>query len=158
MAYRLKSRRSTLRPTFAGGAAYRLVAGAMAALSAAPLVFGMGIGAASAQDAQFPFGAELTLDANPMRGSKKMPTLEIGAAGEAKVDLWCKRTQGQFSVAGDTVIFIPGPLQDNGCPADRAMADDALFGALSAATNWKRQGDVLVLTGATTLRFRLNTN
>lgn len=111
-----------------------------------------------AADGEFPFGMELTLDANPMRGSKRLPTLEIGQNGEARVELWCKGAQGQFSVANNTVIFIPGPLQDRSCAPDRAMADDALYGALAAATAWKRSGDILTFTGATSLRFRLNTN
>lgn len=111
-----------------------------------------------AAEGDFPFGAELTLDASPMRGSKRLPTLEIGQNGEARVELWCKGAMGQFSVAGNTVIFISGPLQDRSCAPDRAMADDALYGALAAATAWKRNGDILTFTGATSLRFQLNTN
>ena len=47
-----------------------------------------------------------------------MPTLEIGDNGEATLDLWCKSGKGQFSVAGNTVIFVPGPMEDRGCPPD----------------------------------------
>ena len=59
-------------------------------------------------DEGFPFGFEMTLDALPQPGSKRIPTLEIGDNGEAKLDLWCKTGTGQFSVAGNTVIFVPG--------------------------------------------------
>ena len=38
----------------------------------------------------FPFGHELLLDASPMRGSKKVPMLDIGDAGTAEIELWCK--------------------------------------------------------------------
>src|SRR5271156_338567 len=64
----------------------------------------------------FPFGFEMTLATANQPGSKRLPTLEIGDNGEAKLDLWCKSGTGQFSVAGNTVIFVPGQLQDRDCP------------------------------------------
>lgn len=111
-----------------------------------------------AQDSGFPFGSEMTLDAAPMRGSKRIPVLEIGHNGEAQLDLYCKRARGQFSVANDTVIFIAGNVEDASCPADRAQADDAVLAALQNATNWRRQGDYVSFVGSRTLRFHLNTN
>ena len=116
-------------------------------------------GAATAQAAsEFQFGTEMTLDAAPQPGSKKIPTLEIGESGEAVLDLWCKSGKGQFSVANDTVIFVPGAMEDRGCTPARSQADDALVATLSDAVNWRRQGDFLSFVGAKTLRFRLNTN
>lgn len=106
----------------------------------------------------FPFSSELMLDAAPMRGSKRVPNLEIGRNGEVIIELWCKGARGQFSVAGETVVFVPGPVEDRGCPADRAAADDALLATLAEATTWRRQGDTLVLNGSRPLRFRLNAN
>ena len=107
---------------------------------------------------EFPFGLEMTLEAKPQRGSKKIPTLEIGDRGEATLDLWCKAGKGQFSVANDSVIFVPGAMEDRGCSPERAQADDELLNALSAAATWKRQGDFVSFVGAKTLRFRINTN
>jgi len=109
-------------------------------------------------DGEFPFGLEMTLDAARQPGSKRIPTLEIGDSGEAILELWCKAGKGQFSVAGNTVIFTPGPLEDRACPAARAQADDDLVAALSAAATWKRQGDLVSFLGTRPLRFRLNTN
>jgi hypothetical protein len=106
----------------------------------------------------FPFGFEMTLDAAPQPGSKRIPTLEIGDNGEAKLDLWCKSGTGQFSVAGNTVIFVPGQLQNRDCPPARAQADDELLGALSEATTWRRRGDSVSFAGTKALRFRINTN
>jgi hypothetical protein len=106
----------------------------------------------------FPFGMEMTLDAARQAGSKRIPDLDIGENGEVVLELWCKGGKGQFSVAGDTVIFIAGPMQDRGCPPDRAQLDDDLVAALSQATTWKRQGDLVSFIGTRTLRFRLNTN
>jgi hypothetical protein len=113
--------------------------------------------AARAEDG-FPFGFEMTLDVLPQPGSKRIPTLEIGDNGEAKLDLWCKTGAGQFSVAGNTVIFVPGQLQDRDCTPARAQADDDLVAALSEATAWRRRGDSVSFAGTRVLRFRINTN
>jgi hypothetical protein len=107
---------------------------------------------------EFPFGLEMTLEAQPQPGSKRVPNLEIGDNGEVRLELWCKGGTGQFSVAGATVVFVPGAIDNRNCAADRAQADDALIAALSAATNWSRQGDYASFSGVQTLRFRLNSN
>ena len=107
---------------------------------------------------EFPFGLEMTLDVAPQPGSKRLPTLEIGDSGEARLELWCKGGKGQFSVAGNTVIFVAGPLEDRACAPARAQADDDLVAALSEAATWKRQGDFVSFIGTKPLRFRLNTN
>src|SRR5438128_8262344 len=109
-------------------------------------------------DDGFPFGLEMTLDAARQPGSKRLPTLEIGDAGEAILELWCKGGKGQFAVAGNTVIFVAGPLEDRSCPPARAQADDELVAGLSEAATWKRQGDLISFIGTKPLRFRLNTN
>jgi hypothetical protein len=127
----------------------------LAALAA--IVAVSGVRPSSAQEG-FPFGSELTLDAAPMRGSKRVPNLEIGRNGDVVIELWCKGARGEFAVANESVVFVPGPVEDRGCPADRAAADDALLAAIAEAATWRRQGDVLVLAGSRQLRFRLNTN
>ena len=82
----------------------------------------------------------------------------IGDSGEAVLELWCKGGKGQFSVAGNTVIFVAGELEDRACPPARAQADDDLVAALGEAATWQRQGDFVSFIGAKTLRFRLDTN
>ncbi|WP_369720931.1 META domain-containing protein [Bradyrhizobium sp. LLZ17] len=106
----------------------------------------------------FPFGTEMTLEALPQPGSKRIPNIEIGDNGEVVLELWCKAGRGQFSVAGNTVIFVPGPIQDRSCPPAKAQADDDLVAALAAVETWKRQGDMLTLIGPKPLRFRTNGN
>ena len=106
----------------------------------------------------FPFGMEMTLDALPQPGSKRIPDLDIGDNGEVVLELWCKGGKGQFSVAGNTVVFVPGPIENRACPPARAQADDDLIAALSEATTWQRRGDSVAFIGTRTLRFRLNTN
>ena len=109
-------------------------------------------------DDGFPFGFEMTLDVNRQPGSKRLPMLDIGDNGEATLELWCKAGKGQFSVAGNTVIFVPGPLEDRACPPAKAQADDELVAALSEAATWKREGDTVSFIGTRPLRFHINTN
>jgi heat shock protein HslJ len=100
----------------------------------------------------------MTLETRPQPGTKRMPTLEIGDNGEATLDLWCKSGKGQFSVAGNTVVFVPGPMRENACSPDRVAADDDVIAALTEAANWKRQGDEVSFIGTKSVRFRINTN
>ena len=74
------------------------------------------------------------------------------------LELWCKGGKGQFSVAGNSVIFVPGAMENRLCPPDRAQQDDELIAALAEAGTWKRQGDFVSFIGTKTLRFRINTN
>lgn len=128
--------------------AFVLMTGIAVLVDAAPVV---------AQEG-FPFGSELTLEAAPMRGSKRIPSLDIRANGAVGIELWCKGARGQFAVANDTIVFVQGQVDDRNCPPDRAAADDALLAALSDVATWRMQGDVLVLAGSRQLRFKLNTN
>jgi len=112
----------------------------------------------SRADDGLPFGLEMTLDVGRQPGSKRIPNLEIGDAGEVVLELWCKGGKGQFSVAGNTVIFLAEPLENRSCPPARAQADDDLVAALSQASTWNRQGDFVTFIGTKALRFRINTN
>ena len=127
-------------------------------LVAAVVVSAAFFGAAPAMAQEFPFGLEMTLEAAPMPGSKRIPSLDIGDNGEVELELWCKGGKGQFSVAGNTIVFVPGAMEERSCPADRAQADDDLLAALAAAATWRRQGDFITLMGSKALRFRINTN
>src|SRR3954469_2506580 len=101
--------------------AKRAVAGVVATL----LMSGVPLAAASAEE--FPFGMEMTLDALPQPGSKRVPDLDIGDHGEVVLELWCKGGKGQFSVAGNTIIFIATQIDDRNCAPGRAQADDDLI-------------------------------
>jgi heat shock protein HslJ len=127
-------------------------------LAAAVALFAALLGAAPAQAQEFPFGLEMTLEAARMPGSKRIPSLDIGDNGEVVLELWCKGGKGQFSVAGNTIIFVPGAMENRACPPDRAQADDDLIAALGDAATWQRRGDFITLIGSKQLRFRINTN
>jgi heat shock protein HslJ len=100
----------------------------------------------------------MRLDANPMRGSKRVPVLEIEANGQAAIDLWCNSLTAQFVVAQDTVTILTGEKTDRSCPPDRQRGDEEMLSALSEVTSWRRNGAFLDLIGPKRLRFRLNTN
>jgi heat shock protein HslJ len=106
----------------------------------------------------FPFGMELLLDVDPMRGSKKIPILDIGRNGAADIELWCNSVKAQLVIAGNTVTIITGEMSARQCPPDRVRADDELLAALNQATNWRMDGSALVFTGGKELKFRVQTN
>jgi heat shock protein HslJ len=111
-----------------------------------------------AQQHEFPFDRELILDVRPMPGSKRIPNLDIAANGTIALEMWCDRVDGQLVVAGDTITVITGQPSGRPCPADRARGDSELLDALNAVTNWRRQGDTVLLVGPRTLRFRVPSN
>jgi len=112
--------------------------------------------AAHAQE--FPFESELLLDARPLPGSKRIPNLEISANGTIALEMWCNRVDGQVVVAGDTITVITGQPTERACSPERARGYTELLEALNGVTNWRRQGDTVVLVGPKTLRFKVPTN
>ena len=113
---------------------------------------------AAAQAQEFPFESELLLDARPLPGSKRIPNMEVGANGAIALEMWCNRVDGQVVVAGDTITVITGQPTERACPPDRVRSDTELLEALNGVTNWRRQGDTVVLVGPKTLRFKVPTN
>ena len=114
---------------------------------------------AVAQGAQgFPFGRELRMEARPLKGSKRVPFVEIAENGTAVIDMWCDSVQSQFVVAADTITVLIGQKTQRNCTPEQARADGELLDALQHATNWKREGDGVVLLGARPLKFRPSTN
>jgi heat shock protein HslJ len=113
--------------------------------------------AALAQN-EFPFDSELILDTAPMRGSKRIPNMDVAASGAIALEMWCNRIEGQLVVAADTVTVMTGQATQRDCPPERAQGDADLIAALTEVTNWRRQGDTLVLIGPRTLRFKVPSN
>ena len=106
----------------------------------------------------FPYNSELVLDAKPMRGSKRIPMLVIGAQGDTSIEAWCNTVKAQMVVAGDTLTILTGGKTEEQCAAERVRADDEFLAALTEVTHWRRDGDVLTLRGAKTLRFHTLTH
>ena len=106
----------------------------------------------------FPFGSELMLDAVPMHGSKRVPTIEIEDNGTASIDLWCTSVKAQATVDDAALTIVPGDAPAAPCDPDRQARDADLLAKLGQVTGWRRSGEVIELTGAASLRFRLMTN
>jgi heat shock protein HslJ len=106
----------------------------------------------------FPFGSELMLDAAPMHGSRRVPMIEIEDDGTASIDLWCASLKAQATINNAALTIVPGDAQPAQCDPDRQARDADLLAALTQVTGWRKSGDVIELTGATPLRFRLMTN
>ena len=130
----------------------RLIAGPLAGL-----VLCVG-SAASAAESNFPEDTTLLLEAKPMKGSKRVPILQIETKGKASFDLWCTRVPAQFVVVGDTVTILLGTPSRQQCDTERADADEDLLASLQAVSTWSRRGDVVVFEGERPLRFRIATN
>jgi heat shock protein HslJ len=137
--------------------AYRLGCVRNCVVALAVCVLG-GTVAADAAERGFPYNSELMMDAKPIRGSKRVPMLVIGAKGEAKIEGWCNNTEAQLVVAADTLTILTGASTEQQCPAERMRADQDLMAVLMEITHWRRDGDVLTLRGTKTLRFRTMTN
>ena len=111
-----------------------------------------------AADSTFPFDKELLLDVKPMKGSKRVPILGIGPKGETAIDLWCNSVEAQIVVVDSTITILTGQKTERQCDPARMRGDDDLLAALQQVTSWRREGDVLMLRGGKTLRFRQATN
>jgi heat shock protein HslJ len=120
---------------------------------------GLFISAACARAQEdFPFEHELMLDARPMKGSKRIPTLSVEPDGTATIDLWCNTMQAQINVNGDAISISAGEKGNQSCAPERQQADEDLASALTSVTSWRWDGESLLLIGQKTLRFRQQTN
>jgi heat shock protein HslJ len=117
-----------------------------------------GASAARAADHGFPYDSTLLLETKPMKGSKRVPVLQIEERGGAAIDLWCNRVQAQLVVVDNTITVILGASTEKQCEPDRVQADEDLKDILQQVANWRRDGDLLVLQGDRSLRFRLSSN
>jgi heat shock protein HslJ len=113
---------------------------------------------AAAADAAFPFGSELVFDGKPMRGTKRLPMIEIEQNGTASIDLWCGSLTAQAAVGNGTITITPGTRDNGQCTPDRVASDDDLLDMLAHVTGWRRRGDAVEFSGAATLRYHLMTN
>ena len=76
------------------------------------------VGSAHASDS-FPFGSELMLDSAPIRGSKRVPMIEIEENGTASIDLWCSSATAQATVGDAAITIVPGDAAPAQCEPER---------------------------------------
>ena len=74
------------------------------------------------------------------------------------IDLWCASARAQATVGDNSITIAPGDLQSPQCDPERQSRDEKLLAALMQVTNWRRNGELIELLGATPLRFRAMTN
>jgi heat shock protein HslJ len=122
-----------------------------------PVLFGIAA-AAVAAEMNFPFDQELLLDTAPMRGSKRVPSIEVRSNGVAAIDLWCATGQGSVRLEGTSISIVPYSMQQPTCPPERMQRDAGMLSALTQITTWRREGDSVVLIGPQVLRYRMSTN
>jgi heat shock protein HslJ len=127
----------------------------LAGLLVASLIAG---GPAIAADHGFPYDGLLLLEAKPMKGSKKVPILQIESNGQASFDLWCNKVAAQLIVVDNTLTILLGAETERQCEPERMQADEDLKMTLQQVANWRRDGDLLVLQGERSLRFHLSSN
>jgi heat shock protein HslJ len=127
-------------------------------LVAATMVAGaVTCGAALAAE-DFPFGHVFVLEAEPVAGAAHAPSLDIDAKGSAKIKLWCNDVDGQLYVKDEQITIMTSDETERSCSHELAAADEDMLARFSGVVVWRREGDMLLLSGAGTLRFRLKTN
>jgi hypothetical protein len=126
-------------------------------LLTALLLCGFSDGARAAEKS-FPFDHELRFDANPQRGSKRLPGLQIAKNGTVEIDLWCASGRGQAVIVDKSLAIVPTALKDNQCSQERLRLDEEFLMHLTQVTAWKWEGDLIVLIGPKPLRFRPASN
>ena len=114
----------------------------------------------------FPFDQELLLDVRPMPPVKRVPVLLVEPNGAATIDLWCQTVKGRVQLSDSAIRIEPGPLpvglprymSDGQCTPERMQADQQMLAEMTQVTGWRRHGEAVVLSGPTTLKFRLSTH
>jgi heat shock protein HslJ len=112
----------------------------------------------AASDSMFPFGQDLMLDARPMKGSKRLPLLDIQENGATEIDLWCNSVQAQAVISRNAITITTGEKTERQCDPERMRGDDDMLSVLSQVTNWRLSGDTLILSGPRTIKFRMESN
>jgi hypothetical protein len=114
----------------------------------------------------FPFDQELLLDAPPMRPGKRIPILTVEANGNARIDLWCRTVPARVEIADVAIKIEAGPLPEElpamqgagQCTQERIKADEEMLASIIQVTEWRRDGDAILLIGPATMKFRPATN
>jgi heat shock protein HslJ len=141
------------------GCRHRNVTRGITCLAAAlAILSGVSAAPALAQGRSFPFDHELRFDANPMRGSKRVPGLQVSARGDVEIDLWCVSGTGRAVIAENSITIVPTAMRDNQCSEERLLMDKALLEQLTQVTSWRWEGQMLVLVGPQPLRYRPASN
>lgn len=111
---------------------------------------------------EFPYERELILEARRMGVAKRMPMLTVEPNGKAVIDLWCKTIDARVEIGEGTIRIDAAPLPEEmpqmmapgQCSPERMQADQDMLASLAQATQWRIQGQLVVLNSPGELRFR----
>jgi hypothetical protein len=143
--------------------------GTVALMACAVMSGALGLGGPAQAQAEFPYDQVLLLDVAPMRPLKRVPILTVAADGSATVELWCRTASARVQIS-DTAIKIetaplpealPQYMSEGQCSDARVQADTETLQTLTQVTEWRRQGDGVVLNGPNSpepMRFRASSH
>lgn len=129
----------------------------------------LGFGGPARAQTEFPYDRVLLLDVAPMRPLKRVPILTVAADGSATVELWCRTANARVQIADNAIKIETAPLpealpqymSDGQCSDARVQADNEMLEALAQVSEWRRQGDGVVLNGPNApkpMRFRASSH
>lgn len=150
----------------------RLSAGRRAVVNAVALalmICSAAIGGPAQAQAEFPYDRVMLLDVAPMRPLKRVPILTVQENGSATIELWCRTGNARVQISGSTIGFeiaplpeaLPQYMSEGQCSDARMQADAEMLAALAQVTEWRRQGDGIVLNGPNApkpMRFRASSH
>jgi hypothetical protein len=142
-------------------AAILMICGAVGAVA--------GLNGPARAQAEFPYDRVMLLDVAPMRGLKRVPILTVQENGAATIELWCRTANARVQVSNNSIGFEIAPLSEalpqymssGQCSDERVQADADMLAALAQVTEWRRQGDGIVLNGPNApkpMRFRASSH
>ncbi len=111
-----------------------------------------------AQGRSFPYDQELHLDAALLRGTQRVPGLQISERGNVEIDLWCVSGSGRAVIVDSSITIVPTGLRDNQCSPELLQTDKQLLDQLTQVTSWRWEGQSVVLVGPRALRYRPASN
>ena len=140
------------------------------ALTACVLMSGaLGLSGPAQAQAEFPYERVMLLDVVPMRPLKRVPILTVAADGSATVELWCRTANARVQISDNAIKIETAPLpealpqymSEGQCSDARVQADNEMLEALTQVSEWRRQGDGVVLNGPNSpkpMRFRASSH
>ena len=151
---------------------YRLNAGRRAVVNAVALalmICGSALGGPAHAQAEFPYDRVMLLDVAPMRPLKRVPILTVQENGSATIELWCRTASARVQVSNATIALeiaplseaLPQYMSEGQCSDARVQADGDMLAALAQVTEWRRQGDGILLNGPNSpkpMRFRASSH
>jgi len=139
------------------------------AVALALMICSSALGGPAQAQTEFPYDRVMLLDVAPMRPLKRVPILTVQENGSATIELWCRTANARVQVSDKTIGFeiaplpeaLPQYMSEGQCSDVRVQADADMLAALAQVTEWRRQGDGILLNGPNApkpMRFRASSH